>query len=82
MGMKEVPIKKGIKKASKITYLAFKFICKEGAKYLWNNHRVFLAVSLFSLILIALGYGYAVPTIILYYGGLVFWKMVLSYYED
>jgi hypothetical protein len=73
---------KRIKKACKIAYIAFKFICKEGAKYLWNNHRVFLAVSLSSLIFIALGYKIAAFGLIMLYSVLVFWKMILSYFED
>jgi len=80
--MKEVQIMKRIKKACKITYIAFKFICKEGAKYLWNNHRVFLAVSLSSLIFIALGHKCEAFVLIMLYGMLLFWRIILSYLFD
>jgi hypothetical protein len=73
---------KRIKKACKIAYIAFKFICKEGAKYLWNNHRVFLAVSLSSLIFIALGYKFEAFVLIMVYSMLLFWKIIFSYLSD
>jgi hypothetical protein len=47
---------KDIKKACKIAYIALKFICKGLAKYLWTYHKLFLTVTLTSLILIILGY--------------------------
>jgi hypothetical protein len=73
---------KRIKKACKIAYIAFKFICKEGAKYLWYNHRVFLAVSLSSLIFIALGYNVEAFGLIMLYSMLLFWKIIFSYLSD
>jgi hypothetical protein len=75
-------IMRKINKAYKIAYTAFKFICKEGAKYLWNNHRVFLAVSLSSLIFIALDYKVEAFELIMLYSMFLFWKIIFSYLFD
>jgi hypothetical protein len=75
-------LRKNIKKVCKIAYIAFKIICKEGAKFLWTHCRVFLAVSLSSLIFIALGYKEAAFVLIMFYGMLLFWKIILLYLWD
>jgi len=65
--MKEVQTMKKIKK-----------ICKKGAKYLWDNHKVFLIFCLLSLIFYVLGYDYIAYLLILNYGAILFHRFIWS----
>jgi hypothetical protein len=73
---------KTIEKIKKICEEGFQ-ICKEGVKYLWNNHKVLTSFCLLSLILIILGYSYVIPTLMIFYGANLFAKFTLHlFYED